>query len=725
LPVQAVFSFRPQLRLMWPAGSMTANVGWDAAAHAYTLGEESRKLAALIGSPSARDVSVMPYQEEPRDVPVQFVVEVPRSAAREVTPVVIVGGVEGLEAARKTYARVLGSVGELRERTAAHYRRLGETSAAISTPDARLDRAFSWAVVGTDKGLATNPLLGTGLLAGFRTSGASERPGFAWFFGRDALWTSLALNSYGDLEASRTALEFLRKFQRQDGKIPHEISQSASLIPWFTDYPYAWASADATPLYLIGHADYWNSSGDRAFLASSWDSILRAYRFSAATDTDANGLIENTGVGHGWVEGGALYPAHEEVYMQGLWIHATRGLAELAAVMGDAAIAREARDGSERTRVATEKTYWRSGTRYYAFATGPGGRLIDEDTVLPAVPLWWGALDERNAQFQLDHLGAGVIATDWGARILSNESKLYDPLSYHYGSVWPLFTGWSSMAAYRYGRPQVGYQALMANANLTETGALGYVTELLSGDFHSAFGRSSHHQIWSEAMVVTPIVRGLFGISIGKGGTELAFAPQIPANWDRASIKGVRAGSDRFDLNVQRTPDALRVAVTRTSTDAPSVTRLVVAPAFPLDAQVRSVTVNGRGVSPPMTAIGDVQKAEVVIDRPQAESDVVFARTEGSDVWREIDPPKPGARNEGLRVLRSLATRDALMLTVEGLGGRSYTVYLHSPRRVGAVAAEGVRVEGSQQGDPALQLTFKGPEGKYVRRQIAVPLGPR
>src|SRR5439155_1434052 len=85
------------------------------------------------------------------------------------------------------------------------------------------------------------------LLAGFRTSGESERPGFAWLFGRDALWTALALDAEGDVAATRTALDFLKKYQRADGKIPHEISQSAAFIPWFTDYPYPWNSADATP----------------------------------------------------------------------------------------------------------------------------------------------------------------------------------------------------------------------------------------------------------------------------------------------------------------------------------------------------------------------------------------------------------------------------------------------------------------------------------------------
>src|SRR4029078_10193260 len=148
------------------------------------------------------------------------------------------------------------------------------------------------------------------------------------------------------------------------------------------------------------------------------------------------------------------------------------------------------------------------------------------------VPLWFETATADRAQSQIDHLGSGEMATDWGARIISNKSKLDDLLSYHYGSVWPLFTGWASVGAYRYGRPHVGYQALMANALLTCPWALGYVTELLSGEFHAPFGRSSHHQVWSEAMVVSPLVRGLLGLEVGDAGPRLSFAPQLPA--DRA-----------------------------------------------------------------------------------------------------------------------------------------------------------------------------------------------
>ena len=270
LPIRITAAFRPRLRLMWPAGLMTPYVSWDDSERVYALTEESRRFAAVVGSPAGRDVSLMPYQEEPRDVPVRFVIEAtPRQAADEFIPIVIAGSVEGADAARATWRKVLNGISQLQNATATHYRGVAEQTTKVSTPVEQLDTAFAWGKIGIDKGVVSNPLLGTGLVAGYRTSGESERPGFAWFFGRDALWTVLASTSVGDFDTVRTALAFLKKFQRDDGKIPHEISQSASLIPWFTDYPYAWASADATPLYVIAHADYWRATGDVAFIRRS------------------------------------------------------------------------------------------------------------------------------------------------------------------------------------------------------------------------------------------------------------------------------------------------------------------------------------------------------------------------------------------------------------------------------------------------------------------------
>ncbi|MBA3442913.1 MAG: amylo-alpha-1,6-glucosidase, partial [Pyrinomonadaceae bacterium] len=279
LPLMMRVSFRPQLRLYWPAGLQIGNLEWDRDARVYYLTEDSRSFVGIIGSPLAQDISVQPYQEEPRDVPAEFLIEArPEQLRTHLIPIVIAAGIDtgpkpvpppgvarphaARQSAKQTYDRLLSSAEKLYQQNATYYRELQGETVSVETPDDRFNRAYAWAKVGLDKGFATNPTLGTGLLAGFRTSGNSERPGFAWFFGRDALWTALALTSYGDFTGTRTALDFLRKFQRKDGKIPHEISQSAALIPWFTDYEYPWASADATPLYVIVHADYWRASGD-------------------------------------------------------------------------------------------------------------------------------------------------------------------------------------------------------------------------------------------------------------------------------------------------------------------------------------------------------------------------------------------------------------------------------------------------------------------------------
>ncbi len=744
LPITITAAFRPRLRLMWPAGLMTPNVEWDEKAKLYVISEESKRFAGVVGTPGGADLSLMPYQEEPRDVPLRLSVKLPLGAMRtRLVPIVFAGSTNGREEAKANYDRLLASASELYSSNVEYYRDLAAQTLSVSTPDPRLDAAFAWAKVGIDKGLVTNPLLGTGLLAGFRTSGDSERPGFAWLFGRDALWTTLATTAYGDRAVSRLALDFLRVYQRADGKIPHEISQSATLIPWFEGYEYPWNSADATPLFVLAHGDYYQATGDRSFLAASWPAIQKAYRFTAATDTDGNGLVENTKVGHGWVEGGPLHPAHEEIYMQGLWVEACRAMAEMAEAMQDPAALVLARNGAEKTRAAMEKTYWLDGPGHYAFATakprekppeaepGPnrarrqarmealaGGGLVDEDTVLPAVPLWWRTLDAERAQSELDHLGGAALATDWGTRLLSDRSELYDPLAYHFGSVWPLFTGWTSVAAYRYGRPSVGYQALMANALLTFPGALGAVTELLSGDRNAAFGRSSHQQIWSQAMVVSPLLRGLFGLEVEDAGRTLGFAPQLPPDWEEAALRNVGAGNSRCDIAVTRTPGRLEIALSRTRGEG--ALRLVLSPALALDARVRSVTRDGQVAAFESSRLGDVQRVATTVEGDWRELRVRFEYDEGTEAYVSAETPEAGARSAGLRLLRARAEGHVLRLSLQGLGGHSYPLRVRSPRA--PQAQDGVTVKPAGAGVWEVGVGFEGAADQYVARDLALAM---
>ncbi len=741
VPMAVEVEFRPKLRLMWAGTSMTPFFGQDEKEKYYYIGEETNKFYGIVGTPGAKDVSLMPYQEEPRDVPLKYQVRVtPEEARANFIPIVIAASTEGRDKAVETYRRLHVDAPALYEKNVKYYEDFLTNSTYVVTPDPRLNQAFSWAKIGIEKGVVTSPFLGTGIVAGFRTSGESERPGFAWYFGRDALWTSFAINSYGDLSTTKKSLEFLKKFQRPDGKIPHEISQAANQTDWWNAYPYAWNSTDATPLYVIAHEDYFRTSGDHEYLKASWESILKAYLYEESTDTDNNGLIENTKFGHGWVEGDSLYPPHEEIYLQGLWIQASQAIASMSDVVGDKTLAKRALANAERTRNSMEKTFWLEDRGFYAFGTqmprsepvkaepGPNlerrqkrldelmtAKIYDENTVLPAVPMCWNVMrDDVRAQKEIDHLGSAKIATDWGARILADDSKLYDPLSYHSGSVWPLFTGWQSVAAYNYGRPSVGYQALMANTLLSYTNALGYVTELLSGDLNAPFGRSSHHQVWSEAMVVTPVMRGLFGIDVSGGGKRIRFAPQIPADWNDAGAWNVRTGDGAYDFVVARKDGVYSVFVSRRDAKGPATIEL--APAFALDAVIKRVTVEGKNLQFRSVRRGDRQFVEVTSNLEPGIREFKFEYDEGTDVFQTPANLVAGAESSGLRIIRSEARKDGLFLVLEGRAGSTYDLGLVSTLQF--PETQGVRTYRGDDRNWLLRIPFTGADGKYVRREL-------
>ena len=268
------------------------------------------------------------------------------------------------------------------------------------------------------------------------------------------------------------------------------------------------------------------------------------------------------------------------------------------------------------------------------------------------------------------------------------------------------------MGAYRYGRPHVGYQALMANALLTFQGALGYVTELLSGDFNAPFGRSSHHQVWSEAMVVTPLVRGLLGLEVGRR--------RPPPDLRAAAARGLgpRVGAQRWPSGPRGGPHArARGGPDDDHGDAAAAAPRPCAwssrPAFPLDARVRSVAVDGQDTPFRMRRDGDVQRAEVELRRGgRARARRVRLRRGHGRVHAASSCPSR-APQQGLRILRARAEDGALRLALEGLAGRTYRVGVRTPRRRRGPGRDG---DDERRAARTCAVAFEGAAGAYVRR---------
>ena len=719
-PIDIEVAFQRDFELEWPGALGGTFINWEPPLHAYYFGEEKKQFAALVGSPTA----VLGHEEYATNYsfsPESSFLLGPVLKGHETRMVVIAASVKGLPDAENTYQRLTSSYRDLLRQSVAYYRKYLDDTVQLKVPDPKLQTAYDWSRVSTIQGLVTNPYLGTGLVAGYRTSEDSQRPGFAWFFGRDSLWTDLALDAEGDFATARTALEFIGKYQRADGKIPHEIAQAATFVDWFKDYVYAYASADATPLYIIAMDDYVRHSGDVGFARDKWDSVWNAYQFLRST-YDTENLPQNFGFGHGWVEGGPLLPVKTELYQAGVAAEAVNALSDLAQVTGKDDVSKNLGQEFAARKAYLNQAFWSEQKKLFSFALDRNNKQVEVASVLATVPMWFGVLDEPRSEATLDLLSDSDQQADWGMRIISEHDPKYNPGGYHYGSVWPLFTGWASVGEYRYHRALPAYSNLRANALLALDGSLGHVTEVLSGDYYQSLSTSSPHQIWSAAMVISPTLRGMLGLRADALSHELFFAPHIPYDWTSLEVNNVHVGSCMLDLSYQRTAEAV-VLTTKRSGRGPCT--LEFSPGISLRATA-SAELNGRALPVHLEKNSIDQHATVRFPVGNGPSTMRIRVHNDFGLALSSELPRLGATSGGLRVVSELWSNDLETLTVDlaGRAGQTYALEIWNPQQVGSV--QGATLDKTEGNRSTMRIAFPpATTNDYAHTKVILHFGKK
>jgi len=251
--------------------------------------------------------------------------------------------------------------------------------------------------------------------------------------------------------------------------------------------------------------------------------------------------------------------------------------------------------------------------------------------------------------------------------------------------VWPLFTGWLSVAEYRTGRALAGYAHLMQTANQTTTQDLGAVTELLSGAYFEPFGRSTSHQLWSSSMVITPAMRGLFGIDIDALAKTVHLDPHLPADWNDAEVHQLHVGDSVIDLSYRREGQQMIVHLKPVSGAAVKLAT---------DRATATVTNNRQAVIFKLPAI------EVAL--PQ-------------------HLPLPGARTAQPKVLAQTTDAHSMKLELEAQAGSTVTFKLRKNIDTPNLTADGATiVPPATPGNlNQLQITFPAGSG-YQRKTITL-----
>jgi glycogen debranching enzyme len=715
-PFEVEAVFRRDFQLEWPAGLGGTYVNWRPEIRAFYFGEEQKKYVAIVGSPTGvlgNEEYATNYSSSPDS---SILLGVTQKGV-ETKVLVIAASLNGPEAAVQTYERLSSTYSDVLKQSDDSYQKYLAETLSLDIPDLRLQQAYDWARVSVIQGLVTNPFLGTGLVAGYRTSGESQRPGFAWYFGRDSLWTALALDAEGDFSTTRTALQFVSKYQRQDGKIPHEISQGASFVDWFKDYPYGYASADATPLYIITTNDYVTHSGDVAFAREKWDSLWKAYTFLTST-YDTQGLPQNFHIGHGWIEGGPLLPVKTELYQSGLGAQALLSLSNLAHLVGREDVSRQLQQEFTRHQALVNDAFWSSARNFFSFALDTNNARVEVPTVLSTVPMWFHLLDEARTQSTIDVLADSDHQADWGMRIISSRDPRYNPGGYHFGSVWPLFTGWASVGEYRYHRSLPAFSNFAANALLGQDGSLGHVTEVLSGDFYESLSTSSPHQIWSAAMVISPLLRGLLGLDVDALSHQVRLEPHLPYDWPYVRVNNVHVADCVLDLAETREPESLTLEIARRNAGQCEMT---FSPSLSLRASVHSVELNGRREHFNIAKNTQDQHVTVRFAVPDGRSKLRIEVRNDFGLYVAPSLPPLGERSGGLRIVQESwsASQDVLTLNLAGVSGRTYELGVWKPDQISSV--DGAALTASADGRGKLQVKFGGgPPNDYSHSKVTL-----
>jgi glycogen debranching enzyme len=596
-PVEIELLIDTDLRRMWPfAAGCGGNLRYqpDPQGRVAMIEAESGDgvVAILLGR--AADVRL-----EPRSGDRPAVRCVIRAALDAPLRVAVVGGADRDDFDRNLRAvRRLGVDGLVRQRTQRAVT-VREARLGIRSDDPGIDRAVEWAKRRLDLFLGDAPGVGRSLFAGYAPSTpgwGDGRPGYAWFFGRDACWASFALLATGEFSLVRQVLRFLGDRQDVTGKVLHEATTSGQ---------FHYDAADATPLYLLLVARYLAWTGDTAFVASIWPRVERAYQFCLGTDADGDGLIENARVGHGWIEDGPLAGARVTLYLAALWRAALEALAVVADALGNPRLHAECAARAARAGAAIEDRFHDGERRGYALDLRADGSRTMQDTALAAVPVLLRAVNPLREKRVLDALGGAAFSAPWGVRLLPLGDPLFRETGYHQGSVWPLFTGWASLAEYLTGRGEAGFRHFAANARLAFVRQKGAFDEVLHGTEERSAGVCPD-QAWSASMVLQPLVEGMLGVEPDAPLGRLVIAPQLPAAWSALDVQGLRCAGTTYDLKLRRRGRELSFDLRRTAGEALWVTLA------PWLAEVpASVVLDDHEIRPSLDAWGEGIRAAV------------------------------------------------------------------------------------------------------------------
>ena len=516
----------------------------------------------------------------------EYSVFLPSRSVKTIT-FTIAGSYTSEAAVESTFEDIQANFNAYLSKKKERYQKLAERS-KLSVPDKDLQQAFEWLKYNCDWLVRTVPEIGTGIMAGI--------PDYPWWFGVDSEYALKGYMAIGQTDAVYSTIQLLDSVSKAingNGKIIHEMSNNGAV---FNE-----GNINETPQFasLIWEVYQWN--GDNEFLKTYFPTIKKGLEWlMAENDENKNGFPD----GFGMMEIHGLDSEMIDVatYTQRAFADASK----IAAELNDKKLAEKYQKKAEELRTKINKEFWSEEFNSYADFIGTDAqalRLIEdamvradtlnkpwavaelkrtknEITANPSkeprpfvlyhnwvvnTPMEMQIADSVKAIKALDTaesfvnpFGVFVTGIDRDASAGSDNGSFKGSKVFSYtGAVMTLPTGVQAIAENNYGRPDKALDYLKRMTRTFSYALPGSIYEV-SPDY------GMMTQAWNIYSYAIPIVQQFFGIRPQAMKKTVVVKPQMPSEWNEASLENVVIDDNVVSVYYEKTAQFLNLRVEQT-----------------------------------------------------------------------------------------------------------------------------------------------------------------